>query len=230
MPFHHGQLMNKKPRRFGSLLLRILLAPFLVYFGMVIVLTVTYKFVNPPVSTLMLLRRFQGQVIHPIRFVTYFRLPLFARKGIVHLEDPTFWTNDGIDLGAIRDAWEIDQKLGRPVYGGSTITQQLARTLFLFPDKSYLRKGLEIATALIMNAILGKRRILELYLNSIEWGPGIFGINAAAHYWYHADVRDLSADHLARLEAIIVNPRYFRPYWLPERGGVLERYQALMGR
>ncbi len=221
--------LKSKPRQLVSLGVRILLAPLILYFGMVLVLTVTYKFVNPPVSTLMLLRRIQGEKIHPVRFVTYFQLPLFARKGIVRLEDPTFWTNNGIDLGAIRDAWEIDQKLGRPVYGGSTITQQLARTLFLFPDKSYLRKGLEAATALLMTAILGKRRILELYLNSIEWGPGIFGINAAAHFWYGADVRDLSADHLARLEAIIVNPRYFRPYRLPERGGVLERYQALMG-
>ncbi|NNM67858.1 MAG: hypothetical protein HKM06_07605, partial [Spirochaetales bacterium] len=197
-----GQQENWFLRRFVRALFFLTVIPLSVYFGTVIVLTSLYKIINPPISTLMILRRLDGTQIRPQHYLPLRRIPLFARRGIVHLEDPTFWQNSGIDLGAIRDAYELDRRVGHLVYGGSTITQQLARTLFLVPNKNYTRKALEIGTALLMTAILGKYRILELYLNSIEWGPGIFGINAGSLYWYRTDVRDLDADHIARLEAI----------------------------
>jgi monofunctional biosynthetic peptidoglycan transglycosylase len=223
-----GQQENWFLRRFVRALFFLAVIPLSIYFGTVIVLASLYKIIDPPLSTLIILRRLDGTQIHPQHYLALRRIPLFARRGIIHLEDPTFWQNSGIDLGAIRDAYELDRRVGHLVYGGSTITQQLARTLFLVPNKNYTRKALEIGTALLMTTILGKSRILELYLNSIEWGPGIFGINAGSLYWYRTDVRDLDADHIARLEAIIVNPRYFKPYRLPARGGVWERYHELM--
>lgn len=201
-----------------------------VYFGSVVVLTLVYAHVDPPVTALMVLRSLQGTPVHPARPLALEKIPSYAKRGVVYLEDHNFWTHNGIVPGAIREAYEANQRVGKVAYGGSTITQQLARNLFLFPERMYLRKALEAGTALILEAFLSKERILELYLNHIEWGPGVFGIEAGARYQFGTGVRNLTKDQLARLEAIITNPLIFTVKTFAKNRGMAARYQALISR
>ncbi len=205
-----------------------LLSLLVVYFGTVTVLTLIYIKVDPPLSTLMVWRAAQGVKITPPRPLPLVKIPSFAKKGIVYLEDHNFWTHHGIVLGAIREAWEANQRTGTTAYGGSTITQQLARTLFLFPEKLYTRKALEAGTALILELLLSKERILELYLNNIEWGPGVFGIEAGARHHFGTGVRNLTKEQIARLEAIVTNPVSFNVKTYVRNRGMTARYEALM--
>jgi monofunctional biosynthetic peptidoglycan transglycosylase len=198
-----------------------------VYFGSVIVLTLVYRWVDPPVTALMLLRRCEGVKVTPARPLPYEKIPNYSKKAIVFLEDHEFWTHHGVIWGAIRDAWEANQKARRVERGGSTITQQLARNLFLFPDRMYLRKALEAGTALILELLLTKQRILELYLNHIEWGPGVFGIEAGARYQFGTGVRNLDAEQLSRLAVIITNPVTYNVRTFSRNRGMEARYEAL---
>lgn len=209
-------------------LLALVASLLFLYFGVVTVLALIYRWVDPPVTTLMVYRSLQGVKVTPSRPLPLEKIPSFAKKGIVYLEDHAFWTHHGIVWGAIREAWEANQEAGKIERGGSTITQQLARTLFLFPEKLYVRKALEAGTALILEALLPKERILELYLNNIEWGPGTFGIEAGSRYQYGTGVRNLSKDQLARLEAIITNPVLFTVKTFRQNRGMAARYAALM--
>lgn len=198
-----------------------------VYFGAVTLLSVLLIWIDPPVTGLMILRSWEGVKVQPARPLPYARIPSFARRGIIYLEDHAFWTHSGIVWGAVREAWEANEKAGRVERGGSTITQQLARNLFLFPDRMYSRKALEAGTALILETVLSKQRILELYLNHIEWGPGVFGIEAGARYQFGTGVRNLDADQIARLEAIITNPVAFSVKTLWRNRGMEARYEDL---
>jgi len=199
-----------------------------LYFGTVTVLTLIYAHIDPPVTALMLWRSLEGVKVRPSSPVPYAKIPLFAKKAIVYLEDHEFWTHHGVVPGAVRDAWEANEKAGRVERGGSTITQQLARNLFLWPDRMYLRKVLEAGTALILEAFLTKERILELYLNHIEWGPGIFGVEAGARYQFGTGVRNLNLEQLSRLEAIITNPVKYSVKTYYHNRGMAARYEALM--
>ncbi len=209
-------------------LVLIVVGLFVVYFGSVVVLTLIYRQIDPPVTALMVLRRLEGVQVTPARPLAYERIPSFAKKGIVFLEDHEFWTHHGLVWGAIREAWEANQKAKRVERGGSTITQQLARNLFLFPERLYLRKVLEAGTALVLETLLTKQRILELYLNHIEWGPGVFGIEAGARYNFGTGVRNLTADQIARLEAIITNPVKYNVTNFYRHRGMVARYESLV--
>ena len=197
------------------------------YFGTVLLVTLLLVWIDPPVTGLMILRSWEGVRVQPARPLSYARIPSFARRGIVYLEDHEFWTHNGIVWGAVKEAWEANERAGRVERGGSTITQQLARNLFLFPDRMYLRKALEAGTALILETVLPKQRILELYLNHIEWGPGVFGIEAGSRYQFGTGVRNLDVDQIARLEAIITNPVAFSVRTLSHNRGMEARYEDL---
>lgn len=199
-----------------------------VYFGSVVVLTLVYSRIDPPVTALMLWRTLENVKVKPAVPLAYAKIPTFAKKGIVFLEDHDFWYHHGVEFGAIREAWQANKKAGRLERGGSTITQQLARNLFLWPDRMYLRKALEAGTALILETLLTKDRILELYLNHIEWGPGVFGIEAGARYNFGTDVRNLSEEEIARLEAIVTNPVKYSVKTFDRNRGMEARYEALM--
>lgn len=214
--------------RFLKYLGLVTLGLMLVYFGSVTVLTLVYSRIDPPVTALMLWRSLEGVKVKPAVPLPYAKIPLFAKKAIVYLEDHEFWTHYGILPGAVREAWEANEKAGRVERGGSTITQQLARNLFLWPDRMYLRKILEAGTALILETLLSKERILELYLNHIEWGPGVFGIEAGARYQFGTGVRNLNQEQLSRLEAIITNPVSFSVKTYDRNRGMTARYWALM--
>ena len=187
--------------------------------------------VNPPVTALMVYR---GITVHqksrPIHFVPLRQIPRVARNMVIRLEDYRFYRHAGVDLGAIRDAWRINAAIGRTAVGGSTIPMQLARNLFLTPRKTYLRKYLEAVIALEMDLVLPKDRILELYLNCIEWGKGVFGIGAASTYYYRSGVGNLGLDELRRLVTIITNPLRYNVETYSRSRQMAERYAYLVSR
>ncbi len=132
-------------------------------------------------------------------------------KAVLIAEDDKFWKHEGFDYDAIQKAIEKDIKAKRFKFGGSTITQQLARNLYLSPEKSVVRKMSEAIVTWRMEKTLSKKRILELYLNVVEWGEGIFGAEAASRHYYGKPSSELSPEEAARLASVLPNPRKYNP-------------------
>ena len=143
------------------------------------------------------------------RFVPYERIAPSLKRAMIAAEDARFVDHEGFDWEGIALALEKNEKRGHIVAGGSTITQQLAKNLFLSGTRSYWRKGEEALITLMLEAILDKRRIFELYLNVIEWGNGVFGAEAAAHRYFGVSAAQLSTEQAARLAAMAPNPRFY---------------------
>lgn len=166
-------------------------------------------------AQLRLLRAGQAQLWRH-DWVPYDRISPWLKRSVVASEDSTFLTNDGVDWAAIRAAWDKNHsrryEREDKIVGGSTITQQLAKNLFLSPERSYLRKAQELLITFMLEAILGKRRILELYLNSVEWGNGIYGAQAAARTYFHTDAARLTPWQSARLAVMLPAPRFFQKH------------------
>ncbi len=144
-------------------------------------------------------------------WVPYERISPLLRRAVLIAEDDAFYSHDGLDWNEIRASARRDLSAGRVVRGGSTITQQLAKNLWLGTSRSPLRKIEEVFLALRLERALDKRRILELYLNEIEWGDGVFGAEAAARRWFHTSASALDARQAVRLAAVIINPRRYSP-------------------
>ena len=142
-------------------------------------------------------------------WVAYAKISRNLKRALIAAEDSTFVEHEGFDWDGIQLAIEKNRAKGKSVAGGSTITQQLAKNLFLSPEKSYLRKGQEAIITLMLESMLDKERILELYLNVIEWGNGIFGAEAAARRYYGISAAQLSVEQAAKLAAMAPNPRYY---------------------
>lgn len=143
------------------------------------------------------------------KWVPYDRISNNLKRAMVAAEDAKFVDHEGFDWEGIQLALEKNQKKGRVVAGGSTITQQLAKNLFLSPARSYLRKAEEAVITVMLEAFLPKRRILEIYLNVIEWGNGVFGAEAASRKYFGAPAAQLSTEQAARLAAMAPNPRFY---------------------
>lgn len=150
------------------------------------------------------------------------------KRAVVTAEDDEFWRHDGVDWAAIRAAYERNRKAGRFAAGGSTITMQLARNLYLSPSKNPLRKAKEILIARRLERELGKRRILELYLNVVEWGKGVFGCEAAARAYFEKSCADLNEEEAVAMAVVLPNPRRWDP---AKRGAYVERNsKRIIGR
>ena len=132
-------------------------------------------------------------------------------KAVLIGEDDKFWSHEGFDYEAIKNAVEKDIKAGKFKFGGSTISQQLVKNLYLSPSKSPVRKLREAIITWRMEKVLSKRRILEIYLNIAEWGEGIFGIEAASRHYYGKSASELNPEESARLVAVLANPRKYNP-------------------
>ena len=143
------------------------------------------------------------------RFVPYDRIATNLKRAMIAAEDSRFVEHEGFDWDGIQQALTKNQKKGRIVAGGSTITQQLAKNLFLSPVRSYVRKAEEAVITLMLEAILDKHRIFELYLNVIEWGSGVFGAEAAAQRYFGTTAARLAPEQAARLAAMAPNPRFY---------------------
>jgi monofunctional biosynthetic peptidoglycan transglycosylase len=175
------------------------------------------RFVDPPITPLMLLRpleaRFAGKP-SPTRQYTWLpmaRIPRDFLEFALVAEDQRFFRHHGFDWREIHAAQKHAERTGQEVRGASTITMQCARSVFLWQERSWIRKGLEAYYTFWMEALLSKRRILELYANVIEMGDGVYGIEAAAHAHYGVNAHDLTRNQCAALAAILPNPRGWDP-------------------
>lgn len=170
---------------------------------------VAFRHVDPPGSMLMLTQGLSGQAIDQ-RWVPLERISPNLVRAVIASEDNGFCRHPGIDLKEIEAAWDKAEMWGEDAArGGSTITMQVAKNMFLWNSRSYLRKAIEIPLALGIEQAWPKERILEVYLNIAEWGPGIYGAEAASRQFFARPAAALSADQAARLAAVLPNPRRF---------------------
>ena len=143
------------------------------------------------------------------KWVNYEKISIHLKRAVIASEDAKFLDHEGFDWEGIQKAYEKNLKKGKIVAGGSTISQQLAKNLFLSTKRTPWRKAQEAVITLMLEKILTKRRILEIYLNVIEWGNGVFGAEAAARHYYKTSASNLNAGQAARLAAMIPNPRFY---------------------
>jgi monofunctional biosynthetic peptidoglycan transglycosylase len=143
------------------------------------------------------------------KWVPYNRISNHLKRAIIAAEDSNFSEHEGVDWEAMQKAWEKNTKKGKVVAGGSTITQQLAKNLFLSGDRSYLRKGQEVVITYMLEYWMDKERIFEIYLNVVEWGNGVFGAEAAALHYYGISAGQLGPAQAARLAVMLPKPRFY---------------------
>jgi len=192
-------------RRFIGILLRLAVAVVGIWFALILL----YRWVDPPLTPLMLLRLpAAGTIRH--QTVPFRDISLELRRAVIASEDNRFCFHHGIDWQAVSqavDEYEIENRLR----GASTITMQTVRNLFLWPGGGFFRKAIEAGLALTVDALWPKQRILEVYLNVIEWGDGIYGAEAAARIYFHKDASRLTQREAALLAAVLPNPRRWSP-------------------
>lgn len=181
------------------------------YYGACTLLLLAYTVFDPPTTGVQLQRRVESFFEEAPYEKRYQPVPLaeisdHLANAVVAAEDTRFYQHTGVDWKAIREAIEDNRQRGEAWRGGSTITQQLVKNLFMTTHSSYLRKGLELPLTYLAELILSKERILELYLNVIEWDRGVFGAEAAAQHYYGASAAGLSRYQSAALAAVIPNP------------------------
>ncbi|MNT19814.1 Penicillin-binding protein 1F [compost metagenome] len=202
---------------------------------------VWYNYRDPGSSAIMREERSRLREGNPAfqlkyEWVPYDKISRNLKRAVVASEDSRFTEHDGIEWDAIRKAWEYNQRqeeAGRSkMRGGSTITQQLAKNLFLSSSRSYIRKGQELVLTYMIEHVMTKERILELYLNVAEWGVGVFGAQAAAQHYFNTSAANLSASQSARLAAMLPNPRFYdarrNSNYLNSRVGVLTRRMRMV--
>lgn len=143
------------------------------------------------------------------KWVSYNRISNHLKRAIIAAEDSNFSEHEGVDWEAMQKAYEKNIKKGKVVAGGSTITQQLAKNLFLSGERSYLRKAQEVAITYMLETMMDKERIFEIYLNVVEWGVGVFGAEAAAQHYYGVSAAQLGPAQAARLAVMLPRPRYY---------------------
>ena len=170
--------------------------------------------INPDTTRFMEIRLGELQAKDPKaqlkkQWVSYERISPHLKRAIIASEDAKFVDHEGFDWDGIQKAIEKNQKKGRVVAGGSTISQQLAKNLFLSPSKTPWRKAEEAVLTLMLEAIWSKQRIFEVYLNVIEWGNGVFGAEAAARHYYGISAAQLSPEQAAKLAGMVPNPRLY---------------------
>ena len=162
------------------------------------------------------------------QWVEYARISVHLKRALIVAEDDLFTQHDGFDWDGIQKAMEKNQRRGRIVAGGSTISQQLAKNLFLSSSRSWLRKGQEAVITLMIETTWDKRRILEVYLNVAEWGNGVFGAEAAARRYYGRPAASLGPGEAARLAVMLPNPRYYERNYGPRLAAHAARVQRRM--
>jgi len=191
-----------------------------------------WVFVDPVQTSFMRGEHERLQALSPPQtlrqnWVPYERISPALKRAVIAAEDARFTEHEGVDWEAIERAYEANRKKGKVVRGGSTITMQLAKNLFLSGERSYLRKGQELVITYMIETVMTKRRILELYLNVAEWGVGVFGAEAGARHHFGVSAAQLGPWEAARMAAMLPRPRYYDA----NRGSpALARRTAIVGR
>lgn len=211
---------------------RFILKAILAFFVLSICSVVFFRFVPIPYTPLMFIRLYdQTKEDKPLtlkhKWVPMEDISVNLQKAVIASEDGTFIQHNGFDFKAIEKAMKNNEK-GKKIKGGSTISQQTAKNVFLWPGRSYIRKGLEAYFTVLIELIWPKERILEVYLNSIEMGDGIYGAQAASEYWYKKDAKNLSPREAAGIAVILPSPRRYKannsgPY-INSRKNTITRY------
>jgi monofunctional biosynthetic peptidoglycan transglycosylase len=196
----------KKSRARGGLLGRIFVWLFVLIGVLPVALVGAYRFAPPPVTALMLIRVFEGHGLD-YRWRGLGDISPTLAQAAIASEDARFCLHHGFEFAAMEKAFAHDQRRpGGKIRGGSTISQQTAKNVFLWPDRTYVRKGLEAYFTVLTEALWGKRRIMEVYLNVVEWGPGFYGAEAASQHNFGHSAKHLTTSEAAHLVAILPSP------------------------
>lgn len=225
--------MIRKFFRYAAALAGIVLIAFLAYQGYVLVRLWWWTDHNPASTAFMAARLEVMREKNPAAklqhaWIPYAKISDHLKRAILVAEDDKFVDHEGFDWEGIQKALKKNQNKGKVVAGGSTITQQLAKNLFLSGERTLFRKGEEAIVTVMMEWMLEKERILEIYLNVIEWGDGVFGAEAAARHYFGVGAGQLSAEQAARLAAMVTRPRFYdrnrnAPWLLKKTQIIIER-------
>lgn len=202
-----------------------------LFFALVLVML---RFIDPPTTAVHMERRFSAWIhgkpyTERYKFVPLREISPNLQHAVIAAEDGRFYQHHGFDWDAIQLAAEEDMEGGKRFRGGSTITQQLVKNLFFGTSRSYLRKGAETTLVPVAELVLGKERILELYLNVVEWGPGVYGAESACRYHFKTSARDLSRLEAAELAAVLPSPLKRKPESMVHYSGIILDHMAQQG-
>jgi len=225
--------VKKSRRSFLSRIVRLLVFAVIAFYAFVTLTLLLLRKVNPPTTAVQIQRRLESQTRgKPYRKVQVFeplgRISADLQHAVVAAEDARFYQHHGFDWNQVQIAVQDDLDRGKS-RGASTITQQLIKNLFLTTSRSWIRKGIEFTIVPITELLLSKKRILELYLNVIEWGPGIYGAEAAADHYYHAPATRITRDQGIELASILPAPLRRKPGRLTEYDRIISDRMAQMG-
>ena len=209
-----NQPTKKRPNSFLKRVFRFLWKSFLWFLGISILLVFIFKFIPVPITPLMVTRAIENkldgkEMVLSHNWEPIENISINLQKAVIASEDGTFLAHNGFDFKAMQKAFKNNNR-GKKLKGGSTISQQTAKNVFLWQGRSYLRKGLEAYFTFLIELVWGKERIMEVYLNSIEMGNGVYGAEAAAQHWYKKSAQSLTPIQAAGIAAILPNPRKFK--------------------
>jgi monofunctional biosynthetic peptidoglycan transglycosylase len=228
-----GRGVNKRRRSVLSRITRILVLAVIAFYALVASSLLLLRWVNPPPTAVQMQRRLESLIHRKTYRKVYVFIPTeqispALQHAVVAAEDARFFQHHGFDWKQVQIAVEDDLDGGKS-RGASTITQQLVKNLFLTTSRSFIRKGIEFTIVPIAESLLSKRRILELYLNVIEWGPGVYGAEASAHHYYHVPAGRLTRDQAVELASILPAPLRRRPGHLTEYDRIILGRMTQMG-
>jgi monofunctional biosynthetic peptidoglycan transglycosylase len=200
--------------------------------SLAVLILVAARWIDPPTTAVHMERRLQARIHHTPYHERYEFVPLSQispdfQHAVIAAEDERFYQHHGFDWHAMQIAAEGDMEGGR-IRGGSTLTQQLVKNLFFGTGRSILRKGAEFTLVPVAELVLGKQRILEFYVNVVEWGPGVYGAESACRYYYRNSARSIDREQAAQLAAILPLPLKRRPDHMNRYSGlILERMRQM---
>ncbi len=190
---------------------RLLIKTILWFMVLTVIWVLVYKYVSVPYTPLMAIRYFENKDTFELKhqWIEINEISTDLQLAVISSEDQNFISHHGFDVKAIEKAYKNNQG-GKRLRGGSTISQQTAKNVFLWPKRSWIRKGLETWFTFLIETLWSKERVLEVYLNSIEMGDGVFGAEAASNYWFNKSSKNLNRDEAAAIAAILPNPRKYK--------------------
>ncbi len=214
-PVQTNKSASRKPKGFFKsgilkLVLRVVKLIVILFVGLSLLGVLVFRFVNPPVTWLMIIRGFERKAAGKEwkvdkKWKSFDEIADPMKRAAVAAEDQTFLENHGFDFDAIEKAYKKNEK-SKKLIGGSTITQQTAKNVFLWPGRSFIRKGFEAWFTLLMEVFWSKKRIMEVYLNVIEMGDGIYGVEAASQSYFHKSASQLTNQQAAAIAVIFPSP------------------------
>jgi len=222
---------KRKKKKHRNILIRILRGIFFIhlwFWGIVAGLCIIYSVVNPPVTPLMIQRYIvRGHPIYKREYIKLEKIPKRTQDMLIALEDGNYYSHYGFEWKMVREAHARNKKAGKIRFGGSTLSNQLARSLFLTTKRNYLRKYLEVQVTVIMEITMTKKRMLELYFNYVEWGKGVYGIETAARAYYGTSAANLNRNQSMQMLSILTNPIKYTPHTCAKSASARERMRFL---